>query len=93
METKHVITIKKKVHIKVEIFTKDEFIRPDGFCCITFYNQGETNAVILDDLTIEPGESHSFNFEADEYIATNIPIRFEESEGDNKLTVTKIYKS
>ncbi|MBR6105109.1 MAG: hypothetical protein IKP81_08660 [Paludibacteraceae bacterium] len=92
METKHLIQLKRKVEIKAEVYTAYADIKPDGYCCISFHNQGETNAVILGNLTIEPGESHHFNFEADEYVTTNIPLIFD-GEGKNKLTVIKTYKS
>lgn len=89
--------MKKNVEITSEICTKNKMIVQNGNNAVIFRNQGDTVAVLLNAININPGESHEFNFEIGEFITTDMYLKFPDDPanaiGKNNVCVTKIYYS
>ena len=80
------------VRIDQRLITADTVIHPDGFCGATFYNQGETAALLMNSTKIQPGAAHSFNFSWNEKIASDLSLSFPDGKG-GEVVLTKIYKT
>jgi len=91
LQEKVEITKKIKVQLTTEVMTHNGIIKPNGYCCIVFYNQGTTTALLMDTIQVIPGASHEFNFDSNEVIDTPMAVSFSGT-GSNNLAVTKIYK-
>lgn len=87
-----ILRIKKYVEIVVSTETKSTNIKPNYCNSIIFTNQGTTNAYLFHNIVILPNQTHSFNFDENEYIKTNIPLSFD-SNNDvrNNIAITKLY--
>lgn len=81
-----------RVRVDQQLITRDAIIHPDGFCCATFYNQGETTALLMNSTKIKPGAAHSFNFSWNEKITSDLSLSFPDGNG-GEVVLTKIYKT
>lgn len=84
--------MKYKVSYKTELYRNNSLIRPDGFSCITFKNQGNTIVTIDNSIELQPGESIYFNEKPYVVIDSNVVVNFgdivgEETVKNNKLVV------
>lgn len=83
--------MKYKVSYKTELYRNNSLIRPDGFSCITFKNQGNTIVTIDNSIELQPGESIYFNEKPYVVIDSNVVVNFgivgEETIKNNKLVV------
>lgn len=77
---------KYKVSYKTELLTENSMIRPDGFSCLSFRNQGESNVIINRSIKIAPGESLFINEKPIVSINSDMIIHFT-GQGLNELVV------
>ncbi|MBA7578557.1 hypothetical protein ES708_20422 [subsurface metagenome] len=83
---------KYKVTYKIELFTKNGSIRPDGFNSIEFIRKGDENIIVAQSIELD-SDTPSFVFinRPDEIINTNFDFKFDGAGTNPKLIVVKTY--
>lgn len=82
---------KIKIVINTELYTTNRTLVPNGFSCVTFFNQGKATAYLNGTIKIEAGVSHEFNFHPGELINSKMDISFDNDNSDKQVVVTTIY--
>lgn len=82
-----------KVRYRFQFVKKNSTLLHDDFSCIMFNNQGDTDAVINNNIIIRPGESVSFNEDPIVRIDTDFSVKFIEdlSKTDPNVCITCSY--
>lgn len=65
-----------KVRYRFQSVKQNSTLLHDDFSCIMFNNQGDTDAVINNNVIIRPGEAVSFNEDPDVRIDTDFSVKF-----------------
>ncbi len=85
---------KYEVTYKIELYTKNGSVKPDGFNSIEFLRKGDENITIAQALVLD-ADTPSFEFinRPGEVIKTNFDYKFDGTGSDPKLVVVKTYYS
>ena len=65
-----------KVRYRFESVKQNKVLLHDGYSCVMFNNQGDTDAVINNNVLIRSGESVSFNEDPIVRIDTDFSVKF-----------------
>lgn len=82
-----------KVRYRFESVKQNKVLIHDGYSCVMFNNQGDTDAVINNNVLIRPGESVSFNEDPIVRIDTDFSVKFvaDNSKTDPNVCITCSY--
>lgn len=65
-----------KVRYRFQTVKQNTTLLHDDFSCIMFNNQGDTDAIVNNNVIIRPGEAVSFNEDPEVRIDTDFSVKF-----------------
>ena len=82
---------KYKTRATTEVISNSKTVVNDGFSGIYLKNIGQDVCNIIDNITVEPGETFSWTNEPNVVIADNLQINFANVETDKRIILMKTY--
>lgn len=79
------------IRVNTRVVTANETLRPDGFFCVNFFNQGKDQVLLNGAIVIDQYDSHEFNFDPKDKITSSFDIHFMGKDKDRQLVINTIY--